>query len=193
MRFVLSVSSLFISAFFLSQNRSADDYAGLPEKLKEQRDVRIYRNDDASNVKKIFRIYMEDSACKAELITTFLATKKNEKERNETISLKCMPENFLNLEIRNIAYLPKEEYFRYKKMTKSIEFSEINKINQIVYKEFQVFDGKGYYVRYKNNDQHNSFYYSSPETYLKEYPEINELKDFVSILGYIRNEFKIDF
>ncbi|MBC7555365.1 MAG: hypothetical protein H7195_00165 [Chryseobacterium sp.] len=118
---------------------------------------------------------------------------KNIEVKPEITKLKCSNETFLNFEVRNIQFLPKEELFNYKKVKKTISYNEENKQNEIISEEMKVMDGSGYYIKYKNGDNFNSFFYSNPETYIKQYPEINELKSFVEILDFINDRFKIKF
>ena len=54
-------------------------------------------------------------------------------------------------------------------------------------------DGVRYNVKYKNGKIFNQFYYSNPKTYSENYPEIDELQNFMEILKYIESEFKMKF
>lgn len=177
------------------QERSADYYAHIPEKIQNEKEIRIYKDFATNDSKKIFRIYLNKDSCNAELISLKLPSQShnNIEVKPEVTKLKCSNENFLNFEVRDIQFLPKEEFFNYKKVKKSISYNEENKENEIVSEEMKLIDGNGYFVRYKNGDKYNSFFYSSPETYLKQYPKINELQDFVNILKYIDETFKIKF
>lgn len=54
-----------------------------------------------------------------------------------------------------------------------------------------VSDGEGYSVQVKNRGKVNEFGYSNPESYLKKYPEIDELIYMCEILDLIKSEFHI--
>jgi len=54
-----------------------------------------------------------------------------------------------------------------------------------------VSDGEGYTVQVKNRGKVNEFRYSNPESYLKKYPEIDELIYMCEILDLIKSEFHI--
>ncbi|MGS0748252.1 hypothetical protein [Halpernia sp. GG3] len=196
MKFLLQIFLFFIPiSLYAQQERSADYYAQIPEKIENEREIRIYKDFAISDVKKIFRIYLNKDSCNAELISIRMPSQsgKNIEVKPEITKLKCSNETFLNFEVRNIQFLPKEEFFNYKKVKKTISYNEENKQNEIISEEMKVMDGSGYYIRYKNGDNFNSFFYSNPETYIKQYPEINELKSFVEILDFINDRFKIKF
>ncbi len=108
-------------------------------------------------------------------------------------SQKSLEEIFVNIEAKNIKYLPKEENFQYKKSKNEVVYDYDEKAFLIQTKVSSVLDGTGYLVKYKSGKQVNEFNYSNPETYLKTYPEIDELNSFVDILNDIRKEFDINF
>ena len=103
-------------------------------------------------------------------------------------------ELFLNLRALNIEFLPKEEYFQYKKEKRKVEYDKEEKDWVFaITNSIMVLDGTGYLVKYQSEKQKNEFHYSNPESYLKHYPDIDEFQDFVDILKYIRKEFNIEF
>jgi len=104
-----------------------------------------------------------------------------------------MEEIFENFEARNIKYLPKEEFFQYKKEKSEVIFDEDEKEFVELKKISGILDGTGYSVKYQSGKQQNEFHYSNPDSYLNKFPEIDELNDFVDILKYIRKEFNIEF
>jgi len=198
MRLLFVFSFLFLITFLKSQN--ADSLANIPSDLK-QSEIRIYKDRGITNSGHIFRIYKEDKIWKAELIQWFLPKEisKDEFERVKpklTVlkSEKSLEEIFVNFQARNIKFLPKEESFQYKKTSdRKVIFDEDEKAFLISEKLTGVLDGTGYLVKYQSGKQQNEFDYSNPESYLKHYPEIDELNYFVDILKYIRKEFNIEF
>ncbi|MPS73279.1 MAG: hypothetical protein E2590_09040 [Chryseobacterium sp.] len=198
MQFSLKFFFLFLFAILKSQN--VDVFANIPSELKET-EIRIYKDRGITNNGNIFRIYQENKIWKAELIQWFLP-KKISNDEFERIAPKLtvlkpdksLEELFLNLRVLNVGFLPKEEYFQYKKNKSKVVYDEGEKdwlfetTNAI-----HVLDGTGYLVKYQSGKQHNEFNYNNPESYLKHYPEIDELKSFVDILKYIRKEFNIEF
>ena len=197
MQFSLNFLFLFLFAILKSQN--IDSLANIPSDLKET-EIRIYKDRGIYNSGNVFRIYKENKILKANLIQWFLP-KQISRDELEWIkpkitilkSEKSLEEIFANIEARNIKYLPEEETFKYKKSSKKVLYDEDEKVFQVTTTLMSVVDGTGYKVKYQSGKQQNEFDYDNPETYLKEYPQINELQDFVDILKYIRKEFNIEF
>ncbi len=182
------------------KSQNIDSLANIPSELKKS-EIRIYKDRGITNSGFVFRIYKEDKTWKANLTQWFLpkeiSNNEFEKIAPKLIALKptkTLEELFLNLIALNIGHLPKEESFKYKKEKYQVVYDEEEKswlfetTNSIV-----VLDGTGYLVKFKSGRQNNEFDYNNPESYLKHYPEIDELKSFVDILKYIRKEFNIEF
>ena len=188
---------LFFEIFLQAQN--VDNLANITSELKET-EIRIYKDRGITNSGNVFRIYKENNIWKAELIQWFLP-KEISKDEFEKIppklyvlkSQKSLEEIFVNIEAKNIESLPKEETFEYKKSRNKVVFDEDFQAFITTKTVSSVLDGTGYLVKYKSGKQVNEFNYSNPETYLKTYPEIDELNYFVDILNYIRKEFDISF
>ncbi len=197
MKYSLKILFLFFAMFLQAQN--IDNLANIPPELKET-EIRIYKDRGITNSGFVFRIYKENNNWKSELIQWFLP-KEISKDEFEKIpprlsllkSQKSLEEIFVNIEARNIKYLPKEEVFQYKKSKNEVIYDEDEKAFLVQSKVISVLDRTGYLVKYKSGNQVNEFNYSNPETYIKTYPEIDELKSFVDILNYIRKEFDINF
>ncbi len=195
-----SLKFLFFFLFAILKSQNIDSLAKIPSELKET-EIRIYKDRGITNSGHIFRIYKEDKIWKAELIQWFLP-KEISRDEIEWIKPKLtvlkpeksLEELFLNIKARNIGFLPKEEYFQYKKDVSRVIYDEEEKDWAFETKNaIWVLDGTGYLVKYKSGKQQNEFNYRNPESYLKHYPEIDELNYFVDILKYIRKEFNIAF
>ncbi|MPT31236.1 MAG: hypothetical protein E2600_06140 [Chryseobacterium sp.] len=182
------------------KSQNVDSLAKISSELKES-EIRIYKDRGITNSGDVFRIYNDNKVWKAELIRWFLPKEISNDEFESSSpkltvlkSEKPLEEVFVNFQIRNINFLPEEESFQYKKTNgKKVVYDKNEKAFVIQQKLMEVSDGTGYIVKYKSGKQQNEFSYNNPESYLKEYPEINELKDFVDILNYIRKEFNIEF
>lgn len=190
---------LFLLIPFCLFGQSIDVLANISSELNDT-EIRIYRDRGITNSGEIFRIYKENNVWKAELIQWFLPKqlRKDEFERippkiNVLKSQKPLDEIFLNIEAKNINFLPKQNYFEYKKSKNDVVFDDTFQTFIILKKVSAVLDGTGYLVKYKSGNLQNEFEYDNPETFLKMFPEIDELKDFVDILKYIRKEFNINF
>ncbi|UQB67394.1 hypothetical protein [Epilithonimonas zeae] len=192
-----SFKFLLIFLFAIVKSQNIDFLANIPSELKES-EIRIYKDRGITNSSYVFRIYQEDKTWKANLIQWFLPKKLDKeliKPKNTILkSEKSLEEIFVNIQARNINYLPKEEAFQYKKTSNKKVIFDTDE-NAFVFHQqlMSVLDGTGYLVKYKAGKQQNEFEYSNPESYLKNYPGIDELQDFVGILKYIRKQFNIEF
>lgn len=197
MNFSFKILFLFFTIFLQAQNM--DNLASIPSELKET-EIRIYKDRGITNSGHVFRIYKENNIWKAELIQWFLPKEISKDEfvkispkLNILKSKKSLEEIFINIEAKNIEYLPKEETFEYKKSKNKVIFDEDFQDFITIKTVSSVLDGTGYLVKYKSGKKVNEFNYSNPETYLKTFPEIDELNYFVNILNYLRQEFDIKF
>lgn len=198
MSFKFSFLFTFIFSFIFNA-QDIDKLAGLPNDYFEK-EIRIYKDRGIYNSGFVFRIYKENKVWKAEKIQWFLPKEISSDEFDLIKSIKIdlskdknLEVIFMNLEALNIGFLPKEEAFEYKKEKKSVIWDEDEKQFSSQISTIAILDGTGYSIIYKSGKNHNEFDYSNPESYLKKFPEIDELNSFVEILKYIRKEFKIDF
>ncbi|MFC6268742.1 hypothetical protein [Frigoriflavimonas asaccharolytica] len=180
--------------------QSLDKITNLSAKIENQRELRIYKDRGITNSGMVFRIYEENKNWKAELIQWFLPKQISEDDFEMVAPIitklrsdKKLEEIFMNIEARNIKYLPQEENFTYKKSKNKVVFDDEEKDLVIISAKSTIIDGNSYLVDYKSHNQINKFNYSNPESYLEIYPEIDELNYFVDILNYIRKEFNIKF
>lgn len=199
MKRLFQIFLIFLSiSFNAQQKRSADFYAQIPEKIDNEREIRIYQGNGITNSGKIFRISNENKIWKAELIQWFFDKQISSDEFQSVKPIvtklkanKNLYEIFLNIEARNIGFLPKEEYFKYKKEKQEVIFDEEEKDYVIQVLSMSVLDGVDYLVKYKNEKRYNEFHYNNPQSYLESIPNIDEYKSLIEILKYIESEFNI--
>ena len=128
-----SLKFLFFFLFAVLKSQNVDSLANIPSKLKET-EIRIYKDRGIYNSGFVFRIYKDNQTWKAELIQWFLP-KEVSKDEFEQVkpkltvlkSEKSLEELFLNIKVRNIGFLPKEEYFQYKKDESRVIYDEEEK------------------------------------------------------------------
>ncbi len=172
--------------------------ANIPFELKEK-EIRIYKGRGITNRGEIFRVYLDEGGkWNAELIQWFIPEKKSEDEFKLTSpkisnlkSRVSLGQAFLTLEALNIGFLPKEEFFEYKKSKKEIVFDEDEKEYVLMSHVVSVVDGADFLVKYKSNKKENEFHYYNPESYLNKYPGIDEYESFMKILKYVEHNFNI--
>ena len=132
MKILFQILFLFLTiSLNAQQRRSADYYAQIPEKIENEQEIRIYKDFSLTNGGKIFRIYFKNNKCNAELISWFFPIQTSSDEYNsenpEVTKFQCSDKTFMNFEIRNIQYLPKEDYFNYKREKKTVVLNDETK------------------------------------------------------------------
>ena len=61
MNFIFKIFIIFLSiSLNAQQRRSADYYAQIPEKIENEKEIRIYKDFSLTNVGKVFRIYFKN-------------------------------------------------------------------------------------------------------------------------------------
>ena len=201
MNFIFKIFIIFLSiSLNAQQRRSADYYAQIPEKIENEQEIRIYKGNGITNSGRIFRIFKENKTWKAELIQWFfdkqISLDEFQSVKPMVTKLKASRnfyEIFLNIEARNIGFLPKEESFKYKKEKQEVLFDEEEKDYVIQIISMSVLDGVDYLVKYKSGKRYHEFHYNNPQSYLESTPNIDEYKSLLEILKYIESEFKIKF
>ena len=116
MNFIFKIFIIFLSiSLNAQQRRSADYYAQIPEKIENEQEIRIYKGNGITNSGRIFRIFKENKTWKAELIQWFfdkqISLDEFQSVKPMVTKLKASRnfyEIFLNIEARNIGFLPKE-------------------------------------------------------------------------------------
>lgn len=160
-----------------------------------ENEIRIYKNYSTSRGLEMFRFYLENEKWKADFYETIASKKDNQINLRIRKSKLNSPKNLelIWLEILNtdVTHLPKWEEFNYKLRNKEFEYEIIegeilsNVSNSII------IDGISYSVQIKSGKQENEFNYSNPESYLRKYPNVDELISFHDLLLLISKEFKI--
>ncbi|MBW7676403.1 hypothetical protein [Chryseobacterium chendengshani] len=196
-RLYLFFALLLQFCFLFGQDSLKYDKILKIENLKfKNNEIRVYKKYQTSTGLELFRFYQDEKEnWKAEFFETVAYGNNNDiKIRTRKSKLN----SFKNFELiwaeildTNVMYLPKWETFQYKlkKINKNylIEDGEIYSSTTII----SILDSESFYVKIKNSSRENEINYSNPESYLKKYPDVDELISFQELLHLIRNEFKI--
>lgn len=159
-------------------------------------EIRVYKNYSTSTGLELFRFYQDEKEnWKAEFYQTVALGKNNDtklKIRKSKLNSFKNPELIWSqISDTNVIHLPEIQQFQYKLTKKNkvyqIEDGEILSSTS----EVTVGDGISYYTLVKNNLIQNEFEYSNPESYLENYPNVDELLSFKELLDLIRNEYKV--
>jgi len=189
---------LFISAFVSlvtsAQTGDVNAVIGISDSLQKW-EIRIYKRFEISNCTEVFRMYSFKDSYKAELYQYYHPViGKVEKPYFTKELLNEGQDNYLSwlkIDMLQIGNLPQMESIRYKLTTKPVIVCD--NYGDYVYSvtRSSVSDGISYKLNYKSNGKISSIDYSSPESYLKTYPVIDELELFVELLTTIKEEFDL--
>jgi len=170
----------------------------IPDQLEFQQEIRIYKDYSISNTVEIFRMYDEG---KNNWKVTIYYYSKNLKQVTKINQIQFPKENigklkqkdayliWLNLLLLDLEFLPDLKEINYKLKLSSIKFEDgeyvtIKNIKTVI-------DGDSYEVFIKNGSIENSFSFNNPETYLKYYPNVDELISYNQLLSTIKKEFNL--
>ena len=170
----------------------------IPDTLEFQKEIRIYKDYSISNTVEIFRMYDEGKDKWKVLIFSY---SKNNKAVTKIDVITFPKENigklkpkdanliWLNILLSNVEFLPSIDNIKYKLNTPYIDSEKGEQV--IAKKMILVLDGKDYQVYIKNGNIKNSFSFNNPETYLKYYPNVDELISYSQLLSTIKKEFNL--
>lgn len=178
------------------QNLMYDKILKIENVALKNHEIRVYKNYSTSTGLELFRFYQDEKEnWKAEFYQTVALGKNNDtklKIRKSKLNSFKNPELIWSqISDTNVIHLPEIQQFQYKLTKKNkvyqIEDGEILSSTS----EVTVGDGISYYTLVKNNLIQNEFEYSNPESYLENYPNVDELLSFKELLDLIRNEYKV--
>ncbi len=165
----------------------------LSEKLNTK-ELRIYKWYSITNGSELFRIYqLENGNWNSEFYKYYNSTSKGKKPRFEFTKLKPICDFnliWLNLLESNIEFLPSITEIDYKLRGKSeIKFEQGE--YEIYYSQIKPLDGNGYFGIIQNGTKTNSIDFGNYESYLKNYPEVDELNSYSKLILEIKKGFNI--
>jgi hypothetical protein len=194
---------LFLTIEFTAQNiTEINADLNLSDTLKFNREIRIYQSSGISNYTSIFRMFnYENKKWTSELYEHYSKVPGKSELKTEKENLKSKNDmefiflNFLRSEILNLPNQKeikwkikgRDSIFKVKRKWKGKEFVEY----ESSYKTKSILDGTSYVIQVRDYEKKNEFSYSNPETYLKEYYNVDELIYVSEILNIVRKEFKI--
>lgn len=194
--------------FLFSNAISAQDISGINSDLKlsdsltYETEIRVYQGGGITNYSSLFRMFKDRSEkWTAEFYEHYAKVDGQVELRTEKRTLDS--ENdiefiFQNLIRSHILDLPSLSEIQWKLVTpgKIEKIKKTHRGKEVVEYEFinnqiLITDGEGFKAQLKGWNKTNEFSYSNPDSYLKYYPEIDELIYICEILNIIRNEFGI--
>lgn len=168
----------------------------ISDSLECQKEIRIYKEYSISNRIDIIRMFQNEEK---EWIVHKFWYSKDFKDITKIEELhfpkknigKLKPKDadliWLKILITNVEFLPNMENIRYK-FGKSEIISDRGEFEVLAHKK-QALDGVGYSVYVRNGKNRNNFSFDNLDTYIKEYPTVDELISYNELLSVIKKEF----
>ena len=165
----------------------------IPDSLTNLQELRIYKWHSTTNGSEVFRMYLdEDKKWNAALYKHYNAV-GNVKLKIEKINLDSNDKLdlvWLKIILCNVEFLPNLEDIKYK-----LKKSEITRFEDGEYGISSTvslpLDGIGYMASVRNKEKTNTIYFGNFDSYLKNYPEIDELNSYSKLISVISDEFNI--
>lgn len=160
-------------------------------------ELRVYRQHSTITGLELFRFYQDkNKVWKADFYQT--VAKRNSKNeidiritKEKLNSLKNFELIWLQILNSDILFLPKFDKIEYKLKQKNNDFEIVDGEISNTIRTISILDGKGFYISIKNGNRFNEIIYPNPESYLKHYPNVDELQSVNELLDILRSEFKI--
>jgi hypothetical protein len=177
---------ILISAFCYSQDKQKfEDIITLNDSIKSNYVVMIYKSEGKTNYSSVFTLF-QDSISKNWKVTLYEMYKgeSNKVVKIEIDNSKDKDLLWSKILISNIQFIPeKMSAFEYKLEKKYIvKEGDDYQIHNI---KTAILDGEYYEVRLKTNKINKKYIYFSPENYLKEFTNVDELEIFVNFIKIV--------
>jgi hypothetical protein len=166
----------------------------IPDTLSNEKEIRIYKWYSTTNGSELFRMFKNDKQVWViELYEHYNPLKKEDKPR----FIKSEPKSKTDLNLvwlyilaSDIEYLPSIEQINYK-LKSEAEFVLDRGEYEMYHKSKRPLDGIGYQAIFKDGKKSNSFEFGNYNSYLKNYPNVDELNSYSKLMSTIENEFHV--
>ncbi len=176
----------------------------LSDSLTHPTEIRIYTGGGITNYSSVFRMYKTSkNKWKAEFLEHYdeiageVKLKTKRKKISATHDLEFVFKNLLRSYILELPSLETIQWKLQKRGEKTIELIVDDAKGEVTYQNsthnVAILDGHNYTVQVQSETwkKTHTFSYDNPESYLKHFPEIDELIYMNEILNIVKNEFTI--
>lgn len=196
MKLILIIFIISISSCFGQDYSEINKSLNLPDSLEYENEIRIYKDFSTTDGMEIFRMYNKREN---EWVVNIFYYNKTFKSPTKIDVIEFPKENLGKLKAKNanliwlkflladIDKLPNLKDISYKLKKSKIEF--IDGEYSIARNVMSVMDGQSYFVNFRNLKKTNNFFFSNHETYLSNYPDVDELISYNQIVTIIKDEF----
>jgi len=195
MRYSVTALLLVLSLSLKGQDVSkVNKNLKLPNTLTHEKELRIYKGFGITNYTSLLRLYQNQNGIwVAEFHEHYARVKNRAKLRiemhllNSDQDLEYVWTNFLR---SYVLKLPNEDQISWKMGRRGTIEKRRGRYTYST-EELLILDGTGYSIMVRDEEKENAFYYSNPKSYLKKFPEVDELVFMNEILAIARSTFGI--
>ncbi|WP_333809897.1 hypothetical protein [Flavobacterium sp.] len=191
-RFII-ILVFFICNLYSQDYKKINKVINISDSLTFTKELRIYKNFSTTNGSEVFRIYqLKDKTWKIELYKFYDAISPNVKPKF-TLEYLHSDSNLNHFWARildtHAEFLPDIKTIDYKLKGKTIFESDTD--NYGSNEKIAFTDGIGYTAFIRNYNKVNRYSFSNAESYIKYFPDVDELNSYCSLLNLIRTQFNI--
>lgn len=200
MKTIQIIMAILSTSILMGQNVSEiNSDLKIPDSLSHKSEIRIYQGGGTTTYSSVFVMFKDDSDKWSSHFYEHFNGLEPQVIKRQLIPISDSDFVFQNF-IRSYALdLPTMSKINWKleKRNDIIIDEGIDKRGKAFKKYYAsstfstTVDGKIFYVQVRAHSRNNSFSYSSPDYYLEEYPEVDELQFMCEILQIVREEFNI--
>jgi hypothetical protein len=193
-RLYLTILLLTFSQIFAQSISEINKNLNISDTTRNEKEIRIYKWFNTTNGSELFRMYKNNNQIwVVELYQHYNPVKKEDKPRFVKSELKSATDlNLVWLYIlaSDVEFLPNIDQVNYKFKSEA-EFVLDRGEYEIFNKSKRPLDGTGYQVIFKDGKKSNNFRFGNYDTYLKNYPNVDELNSYSKLMNIIKTEFNI--
>lgn len=191
-RFII-ILVFFICNLYSQDYKKINKVINISDSLTFTKELRIYKNFCTTNGSEVFRIYqLKDKLWRIEMYRFYDALSSNEKPKFTLESLNSdsnLNQFWARILDSHAEFLPDIKAIDYKLKGKTVFESDTD--NYGSNEKIAFTDGIGYKAFIRNHNKVNQFSFSNAESYLKYFPDVDELNSYCSLLNLIRTQFNI--
>ena len=160
-------------------------------------ELRIYRKHSTTTGLELFRFYQDKNELwKADFYQTIATINSKNKidiriRKEKLNSVKNFELIWMQILDTDILFLPQFYKIEYKLKHRTKEYEIMDGEITSSSAQTRVLDGQDYFIKIRNGNKSNEIIYPNPKSYLKHYPNVDELQSVEELLNLIRIDFKI--
>ena len=189
----LTILLIFFSQLFGQNISEINKAINISDSLTNE-EIRVYKSFEGTNGSEVFRMYKIDrNNWTVELYKYFKSIDNNHKSKFEMSKLTSKTDlNLVWLYILacDVEFLPNIKDIDYKLKGKAeivLDRGEYYLSNR----KIKPLDGNGYKAFFKDIKKKNNFDFRNFDSYLEEYPDVDELDSYSKLVNVIQKEFGI--